>query len=99
MAVFGGYPSYTRTFTSYSRFDVFRKYQSAVHKDPPEAWPRRSFDRFLCSGLRPVPYAKPEEGGEQKQLGSHHQVYRLDGQIVAVAVLDLLPSGISSVYL
>lgn len=30
--------------------------------------------------------------------GSYHQLYRVDGQLVAVAVLDILPSCVSSVY-
>jgi arginyl-tRNA--protein-N-Asp/Glu arginylyltransferase len=30
--------------------------------------------------------------------GTYHQLYRLDGQLIAVSVLDLLPTGVSSVY-
>jgi hypothetical protein len=30
--------------------------------------------------------------------GSHHVLYRLDGKIIAIAVLDLLPNAVSSVY-
>lgn len=33
------------------------------------------------------------------RLGSYHQCYRLDGKLVAVGVLDLLPHAVSSVYL
>lgn len=40
-----------------------------------------------------------EEEQKLKKLGSYHQCYRLDGKLIAVAVLDLLPSGLSSVYL
>ncbi len=36
---------------------------------------------------------------EDKILGSYHQCYRLDGKLVAIAVLDLLPHAVSSVYL
>ena len=32
-------------------------------------------------------------------LGTYHQLYRLDGKLVAVGVVDILPSGLSSVYL
>lgn len=31
--------------------------------------------------------------------GTYHQLYRLDGRLVAVGVVDILPSGLSSVYL
>jgi arginyl-tRNA---protein transferase len=34
-----------------------------------------------------------------KKLGSYHHCYRLDGKLVAVGVLDLLPYVVSSVYL
>jgi arginyl-tRNA--protein-N-Asp/Glu arginylyltransferase len=30
--------------------------------------------------------------------GTYHQLYRLNGELIAVSVLDLLPSGVSSVY-
>ena len=35
----------------------------------------------------------------EKKLGSWHQCYRLDGKLIAVAVLDFVPNGVSSVYL
>jgi arginine-tRNA-protein transferase len=41
----------------------------------------------------------PKEGSGEKKIGSWHQCYRLDGRLIAVAVLDLLPEGVSSVYL
>jgi arginine-tRNA-protein transferase len=36
---------------------------------------------------------------KDKRMGSYHQCYRLDGKLVAMAVLDLMPHGVSSVYL
>lgn len=36
--------------------------------------------------------------GRKRRLGSYHQCYRLDGVLVAVGVLDLLPQCVSSVY-
>ena len=33
------------------------------------------------------------------KYGSYHQLYRLDRRLVAVGVVDILPSGLSSVYL
>lgn len=32
-------------------------------------------------------------------IGSYHQCYRLDGRLIAMGVLDLLPHCVSSVYL
>lgn len=36
--------------------------------------------------------------GTERLLGSFHQCYRLDGKLVAIGVLDLLPHGVSAVY-
>lgn len=78
------------------RYDVFLKYQLQIHKDPPSRWKEKDFTRFLCSGLdRKV----LKIDGRTLKLGSYHQCYRLDGKLVAVAVLDLLPHAVSSVYL
>ena len=39
------------------------------------------------------------EGGLPHGYGSFHQHYLLDGKIIAVGVLDILPASVSSVYL
>ena len=39
----------------------------------------------------------PEDGPEQG-YGSFHQQYWLNGQLIAVGVIDILPTCISSVY-
>lgn len=36
--------------------------------------------------------------GENRKTGTFHQLYRVDGVLVAFAVLDLLPNTVSSVY-
>lgn len=56
----------------------------------------KDFTRFLCSGIKRTP-ANP--AAVEKKLGSWHQCYRLDGRLIAVAVLDLVPNGVSSVYI
>ncbi|KAL1984976.1 hypothetical protein VTN96DRAFT_8532 [Rasamsonia emersonii] len=81
---------------SQRKFDVFVKYQEAIHGEPADKWKNNDFKRFLCSGLK---RNKPEKGSDEKRLGSWHQLYRLDGRLIAVGVLDLLPNGVSSVYL
>lgn len=79
-----------------SRFDLFVKYQTTVHKEDLSKWKTKDFTRFLCSGLKRSP-ANPASG--EKKLGSWHQCYRLDGKLIAVAVLDLVSNGVSSVYI
>lgn len=78
--------TFNKTFTDC--YNVYRKYQVAIHKDPPEECRETSFKRFLCS---------PPFEGSQDEGGFLHQ-YWLDGKLVAVGVLDLLPWCISSVY-
>lgn len=77
------------------RFDLFVKYQAKVHGDDPTQLKTKDFKRFLCSGIKRSP-TNPES--KDRKLGSWHQCYRLDGKLIAVAVLDLVPSGVSSVY-
>ena len=43
--------------------------------------------------------AKEEEDGLPMGYGSFHQQYILDGKIICVGVLDVLPSLVSSKYL
>ncbi|KIW26049.1 uncharacterized protein PV07_09178 [Cladophialophora immunda] len=78
------------------KYDVFLKYQLRIHKDPASRWKETDFKRFLCTGLdRKI----LKISDKTLKLGSYHQCYRLDGKLVAVAVLDLLPHAVSSVYL
>ncbi|KAL2851943.1 arginine-tRNA-protein transferase [Aspergillus pseudoustus] len=81
---------------SQAKFELFRKYQTKVHKEDVSKWQTKDFKRFLCSGLK---RSEPDTSEELRRLGSWHQCYRLDGQLIAVAVLDLMPNGVSSVYL
>jgi arginyl-tRNA---protein transferase len=79
-------------------FELFRKYQTIHHKDDPESVTVESFKRFLCeSPLISVPpdncRSIPSSG-----YGSFHQQYWLDGELVAVGVIDVLPKCLSSKY-
>ncbi|KAH8175488.1 arginine-tRNA-protein transferase [Sarocladium implicatum] len=79
------------------KYAVWDNYQKVVHQDPPSSRSRSSFKRFLCtSGLRSETVVNQE--GKEKRLGSVHQCYRLDGKLVAIGILDLLPQCVSSVY-
>lgn len=77
------------------RFDLFLKYQTKIHKEDLSKWKIKDFQRFLCSGLQRSP---TNRDSTERKLGSWHQCYRLDGKLIAVAVLDLVPNGVSSVY-
>ncbi|KAL7944609.1 arginine-tRNA-protein transferase [Trichoderma barbatum] len=84
------------TFTE-EKYLVYDNYQRVVHGDEPHERTRHSFERFLCnSPLQRQVVVEPD--GRKRRLGSYHQCYRLDGVLVAIGVLDLLPQCVSSVY-
>ncbi|KAK0491001.1 arginine-tRNA-protein transferase [Armillaria novae-zelandiae] len=82
------------------KFALYDKYQSDIHHDPDNS--SMAFRRFLVtSPLRggPIPYTTtPAPPHLPPHYGSYHQLYRLDGQLIAMAVLDILPHCVSSVY-
>ncbi|KAI1833930.1 hypothetical protein DTO006G1_308 [Penicillium roqueforti] len=83
---------------SQAKFELFLKYQTAIHKEDVSHWKPKDFQRFLCTGIKRTPNPLTAANASEKKLGSWHQCYRLDGELIAVAVLDLVPSGVSSVY-
>ncbi|XP_067382074.1 arginyl-tRNA--protein transferase 1 isoform X1 [Channa argus] len=77
-------------------YQVYKLYQMAIHKDPPDKPSESQFRRFLCDSPLEAEYS-PD--GPEVGYGSFHQQYWLDGRIVAVGVIDILPNCVSSVYL
>ena len=78
------------------KYQLFRNYQHHIHHEPISSIStRKGFGNFLCSS--PLMKIRRLSDTEQ-QSGSYHQCYRLDGRLVAMAVLDLLPNGVSAVY-
>ncbi|KAJ1960363.1 Arginyl-tRNA--protein transferase 1 [Dipsacomyces acuminosporus] len=82
---------------SEAKYALFEKYQIAVHDDHKAT--RSGFRRFLCDS--PLVPQQPQSTQEAKGagggplprgLGSYHQCYYIDGRLVAVGVLDILPS-------
>lgn len=78
------------------KFAVFENYQRVVHGEGPASISKRGFKRFLCDS--PVRQGTYTSDGRERRVGSFHQCYRLDGKLVAVGVLDLLPHSVSAVY-
>ncbi|KAL3050058.1 hypothetical protein OYC64_012164 [Pagothenia borchgrevinki] len=75
---------------------LYARYQMAIHGDDLSACSESEFRRFLCDSPLEAEHSPdgPEEG-----YGSFHQQYWLDDRIVAVGVIDILPTCVSSVYL
>ncbi|XP_066456957.1 arginyl-tRNA--protein transferase 1 isoform X1 [Eleutherodactylus coqui] len=89
-------PSSQFKATFQESYQVYKRYQTTIHQDPPDKPTVSQFTRFLCdSPLEPE--TLPD--GLSCGYGSFHQQYWLDGKIIAVGVIDLLPSCVSSVYL
>ncbi|XP_064451429.1 arginyl-tRNA--protein transferase 1 isoform X9 [Mirounga angustirostris] len=87
-------PEFKSSFSQ--SFSLYVKYQMAIHQDPPDECGKTEFTRFLCSS--PLEAENPPHGPDCG-YGSFHQQYWLDGRIIAVGVIDILPSCVSSVYL
>lgn len=79
------------------KYAIYKNYQSVVHGENPASISEKGFRRFLCeSTVRPR--TEIDCSGREMKLGSFHQCYRLDGKLVAIGVLDLLPHAVSAVY-
>jgi arginyl-tRNA---protein transferase len=78
------------------KYHLFRDYQQHVHHEKPSQISESSFTRFLCKS--PLERTTRQANGKSQKLGSYHQCYRLDGRLIAIGVLDLLPHCVSGVY-
>ncbi|KAI8816508.1 arginine-tRNA-protein transferase [Fimicolochytrium jonesii] len=92
-----------------STYALFTKYQIAIHKDPPHKLSPEKYRRFLVDTpltfippplhLSPTSASSSSNFAEFPGFGSFHQKYYTgDNTLIAVAVLDILPQGVSSVY-
>ncbi|XP_068255396.1 arginyl-tRNA--protein transferase 1 isoform X2 [Nyctibius grandis] len=89
-------PSSQFKATLQESYQVYKRYQMVIHKDPPDKPTVNQFTRFLCDS--PLE-AENAPNGPECGYGSFHQQYWLDGKIIAVGVIDILPYCVSSVYL
>lgn len=95
---------------SKEKFELYKKYQVEVHNDAPNDVTEESFKRFLCD----TPFPEEQVQGDESQfsglelkswktstkprIGPTHELYYLDDKLIAISVLDFLPSGVSSIY-
>ncbi|XP_054798593.1 arginyl-tRNA--protein transferase 2 isoform X2 [Prosopis cineraria] len=80
-------------------FALYRRYQLKVHNDKPDHVTESSYRRFLVD--TPLSYVASFGDGTVPPcgFGSFHQQYLIDGRLVAVGVIDILPKCLSSKYL
>nr|XP_022916865.1 arginyl-tRNA--protein transferase 1 isoform X2 [Onthophagus taurus] len=73
---------------------LFEKYQIQVHNEKPSEAGLDQFEEFLVD----TPLKPKESGVNGITYGSYHQQYWIDGNLIAVGVIDILPRCVSSVY-
>jgi arginine-tRNA-protein transferase len=78
------------------KYRLFHNFQKNVHKEKEHEISESGFKRFLCQS--PLQRTSRQVDGKTQLLGSYHQCYRLDGRLIAMGVLDLLPHCVSGVY-
>ncbi|KAL9559386.1 hypothetical protein MBANPS3_000461 [Mucor bainieri] len=76
------------------KFALYAKYQASVHHDKEEDISEGGFKRFLVDS----PMKLEKHDSSNVQFGSFHQKYIVDGKLIALAVIDILPKCVSSVY-
>ncbi|EFJ50120.1 hypothetical protein VOLCADRAFT_104070 [Volvox carteri f. nagariensis] len=79
-------------------FELYKKYQMAQHGDEPYQLSRASYTRFLVDSPLPHVGRDRDRSAPECGYGSFHQQYWLDGKLIAVGVVDVLPRCLSSVY-
>ncbi|KAG8390103.1 hypothetical protein BUALT_Bualt01G0048800 [Buddleja alternifolia] len=88
-----------RSSFDYEEYSLYRKYQLIVHNDTPDHVTESSYKRFLVD--TPLVHIPPNDNGTVPScgFGSFHQQYVVDGKLIAVGVVDILPKCLSSKYL
>lgn len=81
------------------KYQLYRKYQIVVHQTSESSSELQpdGFQEFLCK----TPLIRQEAKSPNDPpcgYGSFHQTYRIDGKLVAIGVIDILPYCLSSIY-
>ncbi|XP_064536022.1 arginyl-tRNA--protein transferase 1 isoform X2 [Drosophila montana] len=74
-------------------FELYKKYQIVIHHDPPNNL--MAYKDHLQQS--PMKHQTTEDAPDMGYGSFHHQ-YWLDGKLIAVGVIDILPGSVSSVY-
>lgn len=82
--------------TKDASYEVFRKFQMQIHKEPEEKCEMTHFYQFCVESPLILENGPP---GMEVQYGSYHQQYWVDDTLVMVGVLDIIPQGVLCNYL
>lgn len=75
-------------------YEVFRKFQMIIHKEPEHKCNESQYMQFIVDS--PL---FPEESPLGLKYGSYHQQYWLDDKLIMIGVLDIIPKGVLCNYL
>ena len=91
------------------KFQVYKKYQMNIHKDEEHEVKKEGYNRSWGKtnlvdniGIKlPEDLALKTKHPEiyPKKYGCYNFIHRIDGKIVAIGIVDILPTSLSSVYL
>lgn len=77
-------------------FQLYQRYQQIIHKDDGASLTPGRFCHFLVdTPLRTIP---PGGNIPAPGFGTFHLQYRIDGRLVGVSVVDVLPRCLNSIY-
>lgn len=79
------------THFSRAAFDLYNEYHVDRHDKPLKS------EYSYCEHIVNSPLVNCSENGVN--YGTYHQLYRLDGKLAAIGIIDIVPSGIVSVYM
>ena len=72
-------------------FDLYNEYHVTRHDKP------RKSEYSYCEHVVNTPIANQTVDGFD--YGTYHQLYKLDGKLVAIGIIDIVPTGIVSIYM
>ena len=72
-------------------FDLYNEYHVLKHDKPKKS------EYSYCEHIVNSPIAHQTVDG--MEYGTFHQLYRLDGKLVAIGIIDVVPKGIVSIYM
>ena len=72
-------------------FDLYNEYHIKKHDKPLKS------EHSYCEHVANTPTS--HQSSEGVDCGTYHQLYRLDGKLVAIGIIDIVPRGIVSIYM
>lgn len=72
-------------------FDLYNSYHIKKHDKPLKS------EHSYCEHVANTPTSYQRVNGVE--CGTFHQLYRLDGELVAIGIIDIIPKGMISIYM